>query len=235
MSFAEKGIISALQSTGEVTVEPAARPGWSLKTPAGLAFLQRHVRLSRPQVLVGTWSWDNATATTDPSSYQRKLDDAVRQLLSARRVAGIIFLQMPVFDPSASIAEGRGFLPSAAGLATWNKAIQQAAAAFPGKVMYLPVASSLEIDGRYTNWLPPNGSLSTPVEHWVRVRTSDGVHLCPPGITRYAAPVLEDLTEVFHLAAPRHDWWRSRLITVRALAHSASSLGLTCPRDHPPA
>ncbi len=235
MSFAQKGITSALESTGEVKVEPAAQPGWSLKTPSGLAFLQLHVRRSRPELVVGTWSWDNVAAKRDPASYQTKLDAAIRQLLSPHdHVVGVIFLQMPVFHPDASTPEGLGFVPNAAGLASWNAAVEQASAIFPGKVMYLPVASSLEIDGRYTNWLPPTGTKSTDLKHWVRVRTSDGVHLCPPGITRYAAPVLQDLTELFHLGPARRDWWQSQLITVRGLAHSTSSFGVTCPTDHPP-
>ncbi|HEY5025283.1 MAG TPA: acyltransferase family protein, partial [Acidimicrobiales bacterium] len=235
MSFAQKGIISALESTGEVRVEPAARPGWSLKTSSGLAFLEHHVRLSRPELVVGTWSWDNVAAKRDPNAYQKKLDAAIRQLLVPHdHVLGVIFLQMPVFNPDTSTPEGRGFVPNAAGLAIWNAAVQQASGLFPGKVMYLPVASSLEIEGRYTNWLPPTGSHSAPLRHWVRVRTSDGVHLCPPGITRYAAPVLQDLTELFHLKpTPRH-WWLSQLITVRGLAHATSSFGVTCPTDHPP-
>jgi peptidoglycan/LPS O-acetylase OafA/YrhL len=235
MSFAQKGIISALQSTADVAVAPAARPGWSLKTPAGLAFLNHHIRLSHPQLIIGTWSWDNASAKSNPSGYQTKLDAAIRQMLSPHDgVLGVILLQMPVFDPDTNTPEGRGFVPNAAGLATWNATVLQASATFPGKVMYLPVASSLEIDGRYTNWLPPTGTRSAPLRHWVRVRTSDGVHLCPPGITRYAAPVLQDLIELFHLPPSRHEWWQSRLITVRGLAHSTNSFGLTCPTDHPP-
>src|SRR6202035_2596159 len=125
-------------------------------------------------------------------------DAAIHQLFSVEsHLVGIIFLQMPVFDPDKSSPYGRGFVPNAAGLATWNAEVREASAIFPGKVMYLPVASSLEIDGRYTNWLPPTGTKSTPLSHWVRVRTADGIHLCPPGITRYAAPVLQDLTELF--------------------------------------
>jgi len=127
---------------------------------------------------------------------------------------------MPVFHPDASTPEGLGFVPNAAGLASWNAAVEQASAIFPGKVMYLPVASSLEIDGRYTNWLPSTGTKSTDLKHWVRVRTSDGVHLCPPGITRYAAPVLQDLTELFHLGAG----------ATRLVAESAHHGARSCPQ-----
>jgi hypothetical protein len=120
------------------------------------------------------------------------------------------------------------------GIPDWNAAIGQSPMTFPGKVMYLPVASSLELDGGYTNWLPPPGRVSAPPSQWVRVRTTDGVHLCPPGITRYAAPVLADLTTLFHLSPAEPNWWAGYGITVRALTYQSSSLAVACPYDHPP-
>ena len=147
-----------------------------------------------PQLVLGTWSWDAALAHSDPNGYQRILDRAIRTLLTpGDGVLGVIFLQMPPFRP-AQISN-----PRTAGIAAWNKSVQKAASMFPGRVMYLPVASSLEIDGRYTSWLPANRNLSSPPKTWVRIRTSDELHLCPPGITRYAGAELSELTELFHL------------------------------------
>jgi hypothetical protein len=238
MVFAQYGIKAALESTGEVTVVGGAKTGWGLTKPGAEALLRTDVRTFHPEIVVGTWSWDAAAAAADPTAYRQTLDTAIGQLLSpAEGVVGVILLQMPPFGPiPAFIAEssaGETWRLRAAGLPAWNEAIEQSSMTFPGKVMYLPVGSSLELDGKYTSSLPPTRKSSAPHNQWVRVRTSDGVHLCPPGITRYAAPVLADLTTLFHLSPPTSQWWNSYRITVRAFAHSTSSFGLTCPGNHP--
>jgi peptidoglycan/LPS O-acetylase OafA/YrhL len=227
MSYAELGIRAALEATGEVRVFPAARPGWSLNE-GNEAGLQGLVRGLRPELLIGTWSWDNPTAQHDPGKFQGELDSAIRAWLSpGDGVLGVVFLQMPAFGP------GRHESSLTPGVPAWNDAVRAAASAFPGKVMYLPVGTALEIDGRFTSWLPPPTEPTAPLRHWVRIRTADGVHLCPPGITRYAAPVLQDMTQLFglHSSVPR--WWNSYLITVKSLSHEDSSVDLTCPDDHP--
>ena len=232
MGGAQFGIEAALKSTGEVTVIPAAIPGWGLTVPGSRASLGAFVKKTHPQLAIGTWSWDNAAAKADPTGYAKTLDAAIRQLLSPTDgVLGVILLQMPVFGLPRSYSQN--WQLSAAGLATWNEVIQRTPMSFPGKVMYLPVASSLEINGHFTSWLPPTSGSSAPLIKWVRVRTSDGVHLCPPGITRYAAPILEDLSELFHLELLKPSWWNGYGINERSLVHSTSSFGLTCPTDHP--
>ncbi len=239
MTFAELGITAALQSTGEVSVTPETQSTWGLTTSGGQALVQRKVRQLHPQLVIGTWSTDNATALSDPRAYRSVLASAIEALLTpGDGVLGVVFLQMPVFGPVpstiASSPLSRAWHRRAAGVAAWNDAVQRSAEAFPGRVMYLPVGGSLELDGRYTNWLPPHDGAASAPKHWVRVRTSDGVHLCPPGITRYAAPVLEDLTELFELAPSRTHWWESYGVTVRAFSYQNASLSLTCPDDHPP-
>jgi hypothetical protein len=62
------------------------------------------------------------------------------------------------------------------------------------------------------------------------VRSGDEVHLCPPGITRFAAPVLADMTALFHLGPPLRKWWISPSITSAGFADSGA---ITCPYDHP--
>jgi peptidoglycan/LPS O-acetylase OafA/YrhL len=226
MSYAQLGISAALEGTGEVTVAQAAVPGWGLTHPSTQAGVQGLIRADRPQLLIGTWSWDGPEAKADPGAYQRVLDGAMSQWLTpGDGVLGVVLLQMPAFGIGGRYAGG---------VASWNRAVAELSSTFPGRVMYLPVASSLEIDGRFTSWLPPEGNFSTPKDHWVRVRTSDGVHLCPPGITRYAAPVLQDLTDLFRLGPSDRHWFQSDLVTVRALQNSQHDLAVSCPDDHPP-
>jgi peptidoglycan/LPS O-acetylase OafA/YrhL len=230
MFYAQFGIRASLDSTDEVSVAKAAFPGWSLQVPNALGFLSENVKIYHPQLVIGTWSWDAGFAKANPGSYRKMLDAAIRTLLTpGDGVSGVIFLQMPAFGPEQVLS------PRAQGISAWNQAVAQSAVDFPGQVMYLPVASAIEVNGEYSNWVPVNGKTSSPAKHWVRVRTSDGVHLCPPGITRYAAPLLEDLTELYHLPPPKPDWWESYAIAVQAFSFQDSSLAVTCPNDHPPA
>jgi len=239
MESAQFGIAAALDSTHVVKVEERARSGWGLTSPDALAFLRQLVRVNRPQIIVGTWSWDSAAAKADPAMYQQTLDTALRTLLApGDGVAGVILLQMPALGPLpyivlTSASQTKSWTARAAGLASWNDAVESAPLSFPGKVMYLPVGASLEIDGQYTNWLPSGNDPSAPPGRWVRVRTMDGVHLCPPGVTRYAAPILEDMTQLFHLPPPTPTWWETPRITVSAYGFQDVSLAMTCPDDHP--
>ena len=73
-------------------------------------------------------------------------------------------------------------------------------AAFPGRVMYFPLADSVLLDGKFSAWLPPEGDPHAPKAEWIRVRKLDKVHLCPEGSARYAAAFLADMTQVFGLA-----------------------------------
>ena len=229
MRFAEQGITASLRSTGEVAVTRGAEAGWGLEKPGALGALVREVHRFHPQILMGMWSWDNAKAAADPQAYERFLDTALRRLLNDDGVRGVIFLQMPAFGPAVGLY-GQDFAHDRAGVAPWNAIVAHAATMFPGKVMYLPVASALEIDGQYTSWLPALGTPATSLAHWVRVRSDDEVHLCPPGITRYAEPILEDLTSLFHLGRPLHKWWISGSVTAAGFANSGS---IGCPDDHP--
>jgi peptidoglycan/LPS O-acetylase OafA/YrhL len=238
MTLAENGLQAALGSTRDATVVPGAVPGWVLD-PSDMSSLMKNVRRWHPQVLVGTWSWDSANAKNDPAGYQATLDAAVRRMLSpGDGVLGVVFLQMPALGPvpgylAYTPSEEQSAEERVAGVPAWNAAVQEAAQRFPGKVMYLPVASSLELDGGYTNWLPPHGVASAPRGHWVRVRTTDDVHLCPAGISRYAAPILQDLTTIFHLTPSSVPWWREARIS-QNFYESAQSIAESCPDDHPP-
>jgi hypothetical protein len=238
MSYARIGIAQALESTGEVVVLDGTSPGWGLTSSGAQALLLGDVHEFHPQLVIGTWSSDASPAKANPGTYQETLDAAIRTLLTpGDGVLGVIFLQMPPVEhiPSAG-ANSTSFKNRelmAAGSGSWNEAAQRSSQAFPGRVMYLPVGSSLTINDRYTSWLPPGRRLSSPPGHWVRARMADGVNLCPPGITRYAAPVLEDLTELFHLSMPRPRWWESYAIAVQAFSNQNSGLAVTCPDDHP--
>jgi peptidoglycan/LPS O-acetylase OafA/YrhL len=245
MEQAQWGITDALDSTGVAAVVPDAPERWGLTSPGADATLRREVTAHRPQIILAAWSADDAEARSHPARYQQTLDAAIGTMLApGDGVAGVVFLQLPAFGPTPRIIESspsaRSWNLSAEGQTWWNDAVRRAPARFPGKVMFFPVGSSLEIDGHYTSWLPPVGpppvgQHPTSTGDWVRVRASDGVDLCPPGITRYAAPVAQDLIGMFSLPPPRDGWWNGYDIVVGAYDDQDPSRARTCPDDHPPA
>jgi hypothetical protein len=103
-------------------------------------------------------------------------------------------------------------------------------ASFPGRVMYLPVAGSLLLDGKYSAWLPPEGNPHAPPDEWTRVRRLDNVHLCPEGSARYADALLSDMTAVFKLTPSAGNW--SQGSWTRDPDFNDPPGG--CPDDHPP-
>ena len=235
-------------------------PGAPLNPPGGLAawhraqgFLAGLIRQVHPQLVIASWSDDSSTAKARPTYYRVALNAVLRRLLSpGDGVAGVILLQMPVFGPVPPFLvpgferdppypgpiniSGRTLYQSwnlrAAGLHVWNEIIARTPIQFPGRVMYLPVGSSVELDGHYSSWLPPTGDPSAPRTSWVRVRIRDNVHLCPFGIVRYAEPVLYDLTQIFHLPPAKRAWWSSDYIPKQL--NTLWPLSTWCPNDHPP-
>ena len=99
-------------------------------------------------------------------------------------VAGVVFTQFPPTGPVLAQTQAQAIASDAqraAGQRAWDQIVRSLPAAFPGRVMYLPVAPSVLLDGKFTTWLPPSTDPDTPRDQWVRVRMIDDVHLCPAG------------------------------------------------------
>lgn len=236
MTVAQYGMLLALRSTRVVNVGLAAAPGWDLGSSYDPP-LPTLVREFGPQILVGTWSWDSATARADPRAYQATLDADLRQaLVPGDGLFGVVLLQLPAMGPipgymEADRSEATAWSQRAAGVSAWNAASAAAARAFPGKVMYLPVAGSLEINGRFASFLPPRNDWSAPRSEWARVRTTDNAHFCPAGVVRYAAATLADLTSIFGLPPSTRPWWRGQTL-ISNLYSSPAGVTLSCPAGH---
>jgi hypothetical protein len=254
-SLQSTGVVTVFQDAfpgfGITPGAPLNPPAWALPWRGAGPFLDGLVTAQHPQLIIATWGEDNAFAKAYPVLYRKMLNKLIRGLLSpGDGVAGIIFLQLPPYGPiprfqiptlqqdlpfpgpphTANLYQS--FRLRAAGLPAWNEAIARAPKYFPGRVMYLPVGSSLELHGHYTSWLPPALAPGAPKSSWVRVRMTEAVHFCPPGIIRYAAPVLEDLTELYQLPPAKKSWWASNYIPTQV--NPGWPLAKWCPRDHPP-
>jgi peptidoglycan/LPS O-acetylase OafA/YrhL len=234
MYGAALGIIASLGATGEATGYARAIAGFGLSTATGWRTgIPELVDGVHPDLIVATWSWDDDWALRDPAGYGKTLERAIRVMLApGNGVSGVIFTQLPPSGPTAAptqaLVSSRTAERSAAQLA-WQHVVSVMPRIFPGRVMYLPVASSVLLGGRFSSWLPPTDHPGAPRSDWVRVRMVDNVHMCPAGVVRYAAALLADLSDLYHLAPAQPGWWDESWTTDPRYNTPAGA----CPDDHP--
>jgi peptidoglycan/LPS O-acetylase OafA/YrhL len=234
------GINAALGSTGEVDVMPNTIDGFGLTTstdwPTSLPTI---IRNEHPQLIIATWSWDQdgptkPNALRQPAAYTALLQRAIKVMLTpGNGVKGIIFTQFPVVGNilATDLSQQKAYNKARAeGTTAWNDIAAKMATDFPGRVMYLPLGSSLLLNGQFSSWLPPQGQPSAPLSEWTRIRKLDNVHLCPEGAARYADALLTDLTAVFHLSPASNDWANGTWTSDPDFNDPAGA----CPDDHPP-
>jgi peptidoglycan/LPS O-acetylase OafA/YrhL len=233
------GITAALQATGEATVVTTTIDGFGLTTSSDWPTeFPKLIAQHHPQLILGTWSWDNdgptkPNALYQPAAYTALLRRAVKALLTpGNGVAGVILTQFPtsgtVKAPNPA-EQARDDRVRVAGINAWNATAAKMAADFPGRVMYLPVGSSLLLHGHYSAWLPPVGDPHAPSDRWTRVRKLDNVHICPEGSARYAKAVLSDMTGIFKLPKASPSWTQGAWTSDPDFNDPPGA----CPDDHP--
>ena len=224
MYYAYGGIRAALNSTGDTETGAMSYPGFGLvdqESPAGfvttaspseIASRMRELATFRtsfhPDVVVGTWTWDNAFAAQHPAAYENLLEEAVTTLTEGPGAAkGVIFVPFPTPGPNPphpSDVEAALFNPRAE--AAWDKAITNVEARMPGKVMVIPADDSVLLNHRFAKWLPPGNRPDAPYPQWVQVRMPDNVHLCQNGVVRLASALVADLQSLFGINPPTEKW-----------------------------
>jgi peptidoglycan/LPS O-acetylase OafA/YrhL len=226
------GITAALQSTGEMSVVMnTAFPGWGLtRDPTWPADLLSTMAASRPQIMIGMWSWDDAVAQADPAAYRARLERAMRALLApADGVELIVLLQFPQTGPNTAVTDPAqreaNWAHGVAQQDAWNTAASQAAGAFPGHAIYLTTAQLFAPDARFLTWM------RTSQDTWVRARKLDNAHMCPYGAAVFGALVTDDLTPLLHLSAMKAGW---EFGTWTSDSRYNDPPG-ACPADQPPA
>jgi hypothetical protein len=240
MHDASYGITAALGATGEATVFTRTIAGFGLTTATNWpTSLPNLIRQTGAQLIVASWSWDQAGPTTpnalhQPAQYAALLRRALATMLgTGNGVEGVILTQFPQSGQitAANPANQKAYDKArAAGVRAWNAIAAAMPAAFPGRVMYLPLASSLLVDGHFSSWLPPIGQPTAPKAQWIRVRKIDNVHLCPEGSARYAEALLVDLTKIFALPAGPGRWTQGEWTSDPDFNNPPGA----CPDDHPP-
>ena len=239
MADAELGVAAAVSATGEATSFNNTMPIFGLTThPDWPTVFPALIRAEHPQLIAGTWSWDFGGPTTpnalhQPKQYAALLERFLRTLLApGDGVDGVILLEFPPIGVTAGAtpAVRASDKTEAEGSDAWNAIARRMPAAFPGRVMYLPWAGSILLDGRYSTWLPPLGDLHAPQAQWVRVRKLDDTHLCPQGSARLGLAMADDLKMLVGLPPPKARWFDGSWTTNPEFNDPPGA----CPDDHPP-
>ena len=239
MQDAAPGIKAALEATGDVTTRSLASGGFGLSVNQHwiAQTLVPAIASMHPQVIVGTWSWDDDGPTTpnaleQPARYATLLERSLRTMLRpGNGVAGVVLLEFPPegFAAVPTKAEVNVFTQRDRGRRAWNTIVRKMASVFPGRVMYLPVADAILRNGRYSSWLPPIGDPSANAAQWVRVRKLDEIHLCAAGSARIGDAVSEDFASIFGLKAPPRSWLNGDWTSDPDFNDPPGA----CPNDHP--
>jgi hypothetical protein len=228
VGLAGPGVVAALEATGEVTASNFGFPGWGTSTITQWRGYVRHaVTATHADLVLLSTGWDGK-ASRDAAAYQATM----RELVSVARSAGasgVVFVQYPKTHPIYDVTP-QLLATNAANVAAWNADVAAVPGQLPGEAMYFPVGPSVELDGRYSPWVPPPRDPGAPASTWDRVRRLDGVHLCPPGIELYAAAIAADAEATWRLPPPADGWWVNGWQRNPKIEQGAQF----CPADHPP-
>ncbi len=207
MADSAPGITAALEATGDVkVVADSAFGGWGLSTDKTWATdLARIVAQYHPEIVIGTWSWDDDLAQQDPQAYLVELTSALRTILApGDGVDMVVLLQFPqvgpvpfVFDP---LTQAAMWTKQVARQVIWNDVAGEAVRFFPGRAMYLRTDQLFAPHDRYFSWA------KSPSGTWVRARKIDNTHMCPYGAAELGALVDSDLSPVLSLPAMTPGW-----------------------------
>ncbi len=231
MKDASPGIRAALDATGRVTVVAnTSFGGWGTSTDrAWPGDVLPTVARTHPQIAIGTWSWDDTQAQQDPSGYTARLESALRTLTGPRfGIQLVVLVQFPqpgpvnaVADPAARYA---GWAQQTSVQDAWDAAARRAAAAFPGRALYVTTDQLFAPGGRFYTWFPTTGGA------WVRARKLDNAHFCPLGAAEFGRLLTNDLSELFHLPGPVPGWQYGSWTRDPRYNDPPGA----CPADHPP-
>jgi hypothetical protein len=201
------GITAALEATGRAkVVANSSFGGWGLGTDrAWPRDAENIIAKYRPEVVIGTWSWDNRLAAADPAAYTRRLRAALAQLLAPGNGVGLVtLLEYPQTGPPTVNSGAARRTPTWAALTArqlaWDDAAEQALQAFPAHTRYLRTATSFAPAGKYRAWQ------RTATSGWKRIRKTDEVHLCPYGAALLGALVIAELAPTLHLGPAAPGW-----------------------------
>ncbi|HXQ91209.1 MAG TPA: acyltransferase family protein [Acidimicrobiales bacterium] len=231
MDDSAPGVTAALESTGDVdVVANSAFGGWGLSTDhTWPTDVSRIISQYHPEIVLGTWSWDDQLAQQHPHAYLVEMLQALRTILApGDGVDLVVLLQFPqvgpipyIFDPLTQAAE---WTAANARQIAWNDIASEAVQFFPGRALYLSTAQLFAPGDRFFAWD------RTPSGTWIRARKIDDTHMCPYGAAELGALVVNDLTPVLGLSPMAPGWQLGSWVQDPNFNDPPGA----CPADQPP-
>ena len=225
------GLTAALQATGRATVTAnSSFGGWGLSTDhVWPSDAQRIINQYRPEVVIGTWSWDDELAAGDAAAYRARLEQAVRTILTpGDGVDLVVLLEYPPAGPSPIVPDpvlrAAKWKQQLQVQAAWNRVARSVTTAFPGHAAYLRTAPVFAPGGRVMTWMRLPGST------WIRARKLDNTHMCPYGAALFGSTVVTALERPLMLGGMAPGW------ETGAWTHDGryNDPPGACPADQPP-
>lgn len=231
MNDGSPGVTAALEATRDVkVVANSSFGGWGLSTDhVWPSDAKQIIAQYRPEVVIGTWSWDTAIAVADPVAYGQRLEAALATLLTPGDGVDLVALvEYPQTGPPTAISdpalrEARWASLSRA-QAEWDLLARGAVAQFPRRAIYVPTAAVFAPRGKFLTWM------RTARGDWVRARKLDNAHFCPFGAATLGALVQTDLAPVLRLDPPSAGWESGAWVNEPRFNDPPGA----CPADQPP-
>ena len=225
------GLTAALEATGRATVTAnSSFGGWGLSTDhVWPSDARRIIAQYRPEVVIGTWSWDDGLAAANPAAYRARLEEAVGTILTpGDGVDLVVLLEYPPAGPSPNVADpllrATKWKQQLQVQEAWNSVARSVTSAFPGHAAYLRTAPVFAPAGRVMTWMRLTGGT------WIRARKLDNTHMCPYGAALFGAAVVTALERPLLLGA-MGPGWETGSWTHEARYNDPPG---ACPADQPP-
>lgn len=195
---AEPGIRSALEATGDVSVDTRSYGGVGLLRPGIDVYLAEAVAGDPDLVVVMLGGWDLGEVVANPGGYARRLEEVADRLAAGG--AQVVWLSMPPTPPDEGIEEARQATNRLfAALGDRHRSVVHVAT---GPVLGVPEERSGHGFTRFREGIEGN---EVQVRK-VRDGQDDG-HLCPGGAALLGQAVLDALEDVVDLEPPAPGWW----------------------------
>ena len=224
------GITAALQATGVVkVVANSSFGGWGMtRDKYWPGDGESIIRQYHPELVIGTWSWDNPMAQSDPAGYQALLRSGLADILTpGDGVDGVLLLQFPTTGPyplyPTPTAKRAAWISTLVGERAWDQAAQAVVAGFPGQAAYLSDSGLFAPSGRFLVWM------KTPAGSWLRARKVDDIHVCPYGAAEFGQLVESVLSTPLGLDPMTPGWQEGSWIHDPRYNDPAGA----CPADQP--
>lgn len=228
-------LAAALAATGEASVvADSSFGGWGLTRVSGWAAdSQQIIADYHPQLVIGTWSWDDTMAGTEPAAYLALLRQAMSVWLApGDGVELVVLVQFPQIGPNTfsfqALERQRLWATLTAEQRAWDRDARTVVGDFPGRAAYLTTDQLFDPDNRFLTWAALGNG------RFVRLRQVDNIHLCPFGAAAFASLLVGDLSAMVGLAPPAAGWQFGSWTQNPEYSVGAAGPG-ACPADQPEA